>query len=116
MVQMGLRHPIPMRALLSLRWITLATGIGALALSLVVLDGIASLLGLTVGLVLCALVDLVVRVRATRRCARFEAELPDAIDLLTLAMDAGLSLDASLHRIAVDLAGRSKLLGKSAMF
>ncbi|NCZ47991.1 MAG: hypothetical protein EBX59_10585, partial [Betaproteobacteria bacterium] len=66
MVQMGLRHPIPMRALLSLRWITLATGIGALALSLVVLDGIASLLGLTVGLVLCALVDLVVRVRATR--------------------------------------------------
>ncbi|NCX72387.1 MAG: type II secretion system F family protein [Betaproteobacteria bacterium] len=111
MVQMGLRHPIPMRALLSLRWITIATGIGALALSLVVLDGIASLLGLTVGLVLCALVDLVVRVRATWRCARFEAELPDAIDLLTLAMDAGLSLDASLHRIAVDLAGRSKLLG-----
>jgi tight adherence protein C len=53
----------------------------------------------------------VVHVRAKRRTAKFESELPDAIDLLTLAMDAGLSLDASLHRIALDLPARSRLLG-----
>lgn len=111
MIHMGLRHPIPMRALLTLRWILILSGLVLMALALTFFSAEVQLLMMLFGAIAACLSDAVVRYRADQRAAQFEAELPDAIDLLTLAMDAGLSLEASLHRIAIDLTERSKLLG-----
>jgi tight adherence protein C len=111
MIHMGLRHPIPMRALLTLRWILILAGLSLILLALGFFSADLRLLMMLSGGVIACLSDALVRFRATRRAAQFEADLPDAIDLLTLAMDAGLSLEASLHRLAIDLSERSKLLG-----
>ena len=111
MIHMGLRHPIPMRALLTLRWILILSGLVLMALALTFFSAEVQLLMMLFGAIAACLSDAVVRYRADQRAAQFEAELPDAIDLLTLAMDAGLSLEASLHRIAINLTERSKLLG-----
>jgi len=111
MIRMGLRHPVPMRALLSLRWVLIITAMFMLALAFGLLQGVMQAVFATAGMVVATITDLWVTNKARQRCRQFESELPDAIDLLTLAMDAGLSLDASLHRIALDLGARSKLLG-----
>ena len=100
-----------MRALLTLRWILILSGLVLMALALTFFSAEVQLLMMLFGAIAACLSDAVVRYRADQRAAQFEAELPDAIDLLTLAMDAGLSLEASLHRIAIDLTERSKLLG-----
>lgn len=111
MIHMGLRHPIPMRALQLLRWLAIVSGIGLIGFSILFLQSASQTLVIALGVIITCAIDAVVHVRAKRRTAKFESELPDAIDLLTLAMDAGLSLDASLHRIALDLPARSRLLG-----
>lgn len=111
MIHMGLRHPIPMRALQLLRWLAIASGIGLIGFAILFLQSASQTLVIALGVIITCAIDAVVHVRAKRRTAKFESELPDAIDLLTLAMDAGLSLDASLHRIALDLPARSRLLG-----
>lgn len=41
--------------------------------------------------------------RLSRRLARLRRALPDALDLLVICAEAGLSLDASLHRVAREL-------------
>lgn len=111
MVHMGLRHPIPMRALQMLRWLAIVSGTGLIGFAILFLQSTAQTMVFAFGVIITCAIDAVVHVRAKRRTAKFESELPDAIDLLTLAMDAGLSLDASLHRIAIDLPARSRLLG-----
>jgi tight adherence protein C len=111
MIHMGLRHPIPMRALQMLRWFAMVTGMGLIGFAILFLQSMPQILVVALGVITTCAIDAVVHVRAMRRSAKFESELPDAIDLLTLAMDAGLSLDASLHRIAIDLPARSQLLG-----
>lgn len=111
MVHMGLRHPIPMRALQTLRSALILFGLSLSLFALCLVRGDLQMPLIFAGLFAACVTDLLVRFRAKQRAAQFEAELPDAIDLLTLAMDAGLSLEASLHRIAIDLNDRSKLLG-----
>jgi len=111
MIHIGLRHPIPMRALQLLRWLAIVSGIGLIGFSILFLQSTAQTLVITLGVTITCAIDAVVHVRAKRRTEKFESELPDAIDLFTLAMDAGLSLDASLHRIAIDLPVRSRILG-----
>jgi tight adherence protein C len=63
------------------------------------------LIGAVVGLAAAFLPDLVVRDRWERRQERIRRELPDVLDLLTLALDAGLSLDAGLQQVAETLRG-----------
>jgi len=111
MLRMGLRHPIPMRALLSLRWLLMIGALAMLILALAVFDGLVQAVCLLAAVMLALLTDLWVAHKARLRCRQLDTELPDAIDLLTLAMDAGLSLDASLHRVAMDIGASSKLLG-----
>jgi len=111
MIHMGLRHPIPMRALQMLRWLAIVSGTGLIGFAILFLQSASQTLMIALGVIITCAIDAVVLVRAKRRTAKFQSELPDAIDLLTLAMDAGLSLDASLHRIAIDLPARSRLLG-----
>jgi pilus assembly protein TadC len=104
MVHMGLRHPIPMRALQMLRWLAIVSGTGLIGFAILFLQSTAQTMVFAFGVIITCAIDAVVHVRAKRRTAKFESELPDA-------MDAGLSLDASLHRIAIDLPARSRLLG-----
>jgi tight adherence protein C len=44
-----------------------------------------------------------VRWRLSRRLSRLRRVLPDALDLLVICAEAGLSLDAALHRVAREL-------------
>ena len=70
-------------------------------LGLVLLNaGIASLLGAAVGLV----PPVWLRWRERRRLARFQAQLPDAIDMLVSAMRAGYSFQAAMNFIGQEIA------------
>lgn len=50
---------------------------------------------------------MVVRWRATQRARAVAAGLPDALDLVVVCLDAGLSLDAALSRVVAEL-GRAQ--------
>lgn len=56
--------------------------------------------GLAAGGAAAFLPDLVARDRWERRQEQIRRELPDVLDLLTLALEAGLSLDAGLQQVA----------------
>jgi tight adherence protein C len=49
--------------------------------------------------------DLWLKQQAGRRRGEIEVAIPDAIDLLTICLDAGLSFDAALQRIAEKVEG-----------
>jgi tight adherence protein C len=49
--------------------------------------------------------DLWLKQQANKRRREIETAIPDAIDLLTICLDAGLSFDASLQRIAEKVEG-----------
>ncbi len=61
--------------------------------------------GAVAGLAAAFLPDLIARDRWMRRCERVRRELPDVLDLLGLALEAGLSIDAALTQAADKLAG-----------
>lgn len=56
--------------------------------------------------------DLVVANAATRRRTAVQRGLPDALDLLVICAEAGLSLDASLERVARELAPSNEILSE----
>lgn len=47
--------------------------------------------------------DFYVNYAIKKRAARVQKGLPDALDLLVICAEAGLSLDASLHRVATEM-------------
>lgn len=55
-----------------------------------------------IALVIFFVPDLVIYARAKRRQAEILSALPQAIDLMLLGVDAGLSLDATMQRISSD--------------
>jgi tight adherence protein C len=68
-----------------------------------------SLLGLAVGIGGWMLPDQWLRQKANARKGQVEDALPDTIDLLTICLDAGLTFDAALQRIADKVEGATKL-------
>lgn len=79
--------------------------LGALALTSGTHAGLASSM---TALAIAGLVGLLaprwyVRWRLARRLGRLRRVLPDALDLLVICAEAGLSLDAALHRVAREL-------------
>lgn len=56
--------------------------------------------GVVFGVVAVVLPDLLARERYTRRQERIGRELPDVLDLLSLSLEAGLSIDAALAQVA----------------
>ena len=92
--------------------LALASACGGLGLAVALVDArLADSLaaqGLTV--VLAAAIgayapDLLLHGRARERQSRIEASLPDALDLLVICAEAGLSLDVAVERVARELAG-----------
>jgi tight adherence protein C len=69
--------------------------------------GLASLTGLAAGI---AAPRLWLANRRQKRLAAIAARLPDAFDLLLIAAEAGLSIDAALARVGRDLAPTAPLL------
>jgi len=65
-----------------------------------------AMIGLAAGAAAAWLPDLFARDRWERRQERIRKELPDVLDLLTLALEAGLSLDAGLQQVAEKYRGR----------
>jgi tight adherence protein C len=60
------------------------------------------LAGLVIGLIAFFVPDVVVYTRRSTRQREVLASLPQALDLMVLCVDAGLGLDAALHRVAGD--------------
>jgi len=56
--------------------------------------------------------DQVVRAQRTRREREYREGFPDVLDLLVASVQAGLSLDAAVHRIADELKSRYPNLGE----
>jgi tight adherence protein C len=92
-----------------------AVGIGALFVGLLfsaVAGGIGLLLGLGLGAVGFLAPDFVVGARARKRRELIRAQLPDALDLLAVSVEAGLGFDAALAQIT--RYGRGPLAGEFA--
>jgi len=113
LVRAGVRHPVWVRALAGLRSAILCAGLGlGIVLGPVLLGfSVAGLSVLVGGIVVSLLPDLVARAAASSRTRIIAADLPDAIDLITLAMESGLGLEASLQRVALEMGQRSRPLG-----
>ena len=56
--------------------------------------------------------DQIVRMRRARREREYREGFPDVLDLLVASVQAGLSLDAAVHRIADEMKGRYPNLGE----
>jgi tight adherence protein C len=66
--------------------------------------------GLGIALIAFFVPDIVVYARRTERQKKILSSLPQALDLMVLCVDAGLGLDAALHRVAGDQAVLSEAL------
>ncbi len=68
--------------------------------------GVAAMIGMPVatGIAGLLLPDLVLKFRRSRFLKRLEAGLAEALDMLVICSDAGLSLEAGLTRVATDIA------------
>lgn len=66
-------------------------------------DTTSSLIALMIVLVSAFVPNLYVSNMRTRRRAQLEKAIPDTLDLLVIAAEAGLSLDASFQRVAQEL-------------
>lgn len=73
---------------------------GALAMLLFQIFFGRPLFGVLVGLVAASIPYFVVRSKKTKRTRQMEEQLPDAMDLMTSALRAGLSLPAALQLVA----------------
>ncbi|MBM3380085.1 MAG: type II secretion system F family protein [Betaproteobacteria bacterium] len=125
LIRAGVRHPSRLAGLAGLRTLAILAGLSLVLGAGVGLMGAAGL-GLTGGgglgragatavglggLILAVLPDVLARAAAASRSQNLATDLPDAIDLITLAMESGLGLEASLHRVAAEMGHRSRPLG-----
>jgi tight adherence protein C len=108
LIQAGYRHPKAPAVYLGLRVVT------AIALSLpfllaLVIRGQLSPITLLMAFALSVcgfyLPTQVLVVKIGRRQERLDRALPDILDMLVIGMDAGLSLNAALHRVADEIHG-----------
>lgn len=60
--------------------------------------------------------DLFIIVKSKGRQSEIRTSLPQALDLMLLCVDAGLGLDATLHRLVSDNAGLSNALNQELAF
>jgi tight adherence protein C len=67
--------------------------------------GVALLLGVLLGVTGYVLPTTLVKGRAARRRARLVAELPDALDLLAVSVEAGLGFDAAVAKLVLHTDG-----------
>lgn len=56
--------------------------------------------------------DIILRQKITKRQKEFVKNLPDAIDLLSICIKAGLGLDSALNRVASEFSLTSKVVAK----
>jgi len=63
-------------------------------------------------LVVYKLPDIILKQRITKRQKEFVKNLPDAIDLLSICIKAGLGLDSALNRVASEFSLTSKVVAK----
>ena len=107
----GHRSPDALTLMLGIKFVCLLVGFGAgagLALGLLKVEGTialgaAALGGLLAGVALNLLPELVLGRMAAGRLARIRAAVPDAIDLLIVCIEAGLSFERALGRTVMDL-------------
>lgn len=72
----------------------------------------AAYLGLTCAYA-CSMVPLfLLKSRIRRRRQAFSAELPDALDMLVVCVEAGLGLDAALNRVCREIPPEASVLGE----
>lgn len=79
---------------------------------LVLSDAQRMLVSVTAILVAFFAPDLLIANAATRRRTAIQKGLPDALDLLVICAEAGLSLDAALERVARELAPSNEVLSE----
>lgn len=93
----------------------------ALFFTLIICLGIISLLGFTLinfaGTIFALLIvyklpDILLKQKIIRRQKEFIKNLPDAIDLLSICIKAGLGLDSALNRVAGEFSLTSKVVAK----
>jgi tight adherence protein C len=85
-----------------------AVGIGGLLLGMIfgtVAGGVGLLLGVALGGVGFLAPDLVVSLRARKRRDLIRAQLPDALDLLAVSVEAGLGFDGALSKLTDNMDG-----------
>ena len=85
-----------------------AVGIGGLLVGLIfgtVAGGIGLLLGVALGGVGFLAPDFVVSLRARKRRDLIRAQLPDALDLLAVSVEAGLGFDGALSKLTDHMDG-----------
>jgi tight adherence protein C len=99
----GLAHRITPTTFLAAK---AALGLGVLAVGIATNPGMTGiLLGLGFGVLSFLLPDLLLTARASRRRESIRAALPDALDLLTVSVEAGLGFDAALAKLSEYLEG-----------
>jgi tight adherence protein C len=109
LIYAGVRHPSKLAGLAGMRTLAILAGLSLVTgAALGFTGGVFMGLG---GLILAASPDVLARAAAASRSRILAADLPDAIDLITLAMESGLGLEASLHRVAAEMGHRSGPLG-----
>jgi tight adherence protein C len=108
LIQGGYRHPKAPAVYLGLR-VLVAFLLPFPALLFYVMGGKMDAIALFVGLSLSVIgfyfPALILGIKIGRRQDRLDKALPDVLDMFVISMDAGLSLNAALHRVAHEIRG-----------
>jgi tight adherence protein C len=108
LIQAGYRHPQAPAVYLGVRVITAVAMTMPLLLYFVIRAKIGPstlFVAFIVSVVGFFLPTFVLDVKRGRRQDRLDRALPDILDMFVIAMDAGLSLNAALHRVADEIQG-----------
>jgi tight adherence protein B len=85
------------------RFLLLSAGCGAAALFVLLLLPLPAMIPFLLGMVAAGIPSLVVMNRRRRRLRRIEAQLPDALDLISRALRAGHALPAAIKMVGDEL-------------
>jgi tight adherence protein C len=108
LIQAGYRHPKAPAVYLGLRVMTAVVLTLPFLLLFIVRAKLSPfILAIAFLISICGffLPTIVLRVKLGRRQERLDKALPDILDMFVIAMDAGLSLNAALHRVADEIRG-----------
>jgi tight adherence protein C len=108
LIQGGYRHPKAPAVYLGLRVLTAFLLPLPVLLSYVVgskMGALALLLALVLSIVGFYLPAFILGIKISHRQDRLDKALPDVLDMFVISMDAGLSLNAALHRVANEIRG-----------